>query len=221
MIPQGFIPRAILFDFDGVLGQTMEDNFRAWQAALTELGLEIGSEEYFLLEGMKLPEVARTLGVKNGITNADWEGVVKRKEDFYKKRNSFTLYPGVIELIKQLREKGVPLAIVSAARKLRLEDSVPAGFLDNFGAIITGEKTERGKPFPDPYLAAAKELGVSIMDCLVVENAPLGIEAAKEAGAFCIAICSTLSQDKLARADQIVKGFRDLAETSPIQSLLI
>ncbi|HEY4525876.1 MAG TPA: HAD family phosphatase [Candidatus Paceibacterota bacterium] len=206
-----FVPKAILFDFDGVLADTMGDNLRAWQSTLSTIGVSFGAQEYLELEGMKMVDVARTLCAKHGVKDGDWEHLVQNKDRYYSENNSFRLYPGALELLRALKDKNIPVALVSAGRLNRLEKFVPAGFLDLFRAVITGEKTERGKPFPDPYLAASKELGVKPELCLAVENAPLGIDSAKAAGMRCIAISSTLSEDKLAKADRVVPKLEDLA----------
>jgi beta-phosphoglucomutase len=213
-------PKALLFDFDGVLAQTMADNFKAWQHTLHARGADIGEREYFLMEGMKLSEVARVLCERHGVIGADHAAIVKEKEEFYLANHSFKLYPGVEEFTTLLAEKGVPMAIVSAGLYDRLARSMPESLLRRFGAVVTGDKTERGKPFPDPYLKGAEELGVPIEDCIVVENAPLGVQSAKSAGAFCVAICSTLGEDELREADEIIPDFRALHVSPHINTLL-
>jgi beta-phosphoglucomutase len=76
--------------------------------------------------------------------------------------------------------------------------------------IITGDKVYNCKPHPEPYLNAAKALSVGPLECVVVENAPVGIESAKSAGMYCIAICSTLERRYLEKADMIIDKFADL-----------
>lgn len=202
--------RAVLFDFDGTLASTMEDNYRAWQFVLHAAGADILREEYFLLEGMKLAEVARTLCEKNGVVLPDYSDLVRRKEDYYLEHHTFGFYAGVEPFITELASAGVPMAIVTAGLYDRIVGSVPAIFLNQFKVVVTGEKTERNKPFPDPYLKAAEEIGIPIGECLVVENAPLGIRSAKAAGAACIAISSTLNPALLAEADVVVPRFEDI-----------
>ena len=103
------------------------------------------------------------------------------------------------------------MAIVSAANYARLSKTLDPSILNEFNTVITGDKIDRGKPFPDPYLMAAKELGLEPSECLVVENAPVGIEAAKNAGMYCIAITSTLDKKYLSKADKIIGNFFDAA----------
>ncbi|GAI93777.1 unnamed protein product, partial [marine sediment metagenome] len=109
--------------------------------------------------------------------------------------------------------------IVTAGLSERVHNSVPLKFLSKFDVVITGDKTIRGKPFSDPYLKGAEELGLKPEECIVVENAPLGIQAAKSAGAYCIAICSTLDRSYLEEADEIVEKFEDLNTLDFIKQL--
>jgi len=97
---------------------------------------------------------------------------------------------------------------------------VPNDFLSQFKAIITSDMYERGKPEPDPYLAGAGAIGVAPHECIVVENAPFGIRAAKRAGAYCIAIASTLPKETLLEADTIVASFGDIKELPVVSTFL-
>lgn len=212
--------KAILFDFDGVLAQTMEDNFNAWRAAFQDVGITIRSDDYYPLEGMNVVMLAETLIKKYRLSGVVSETLFQKKDDFYALHHRFTLYPGVSELIKKLKEKNIPIAIVTAGRMERLKKTVPHEFFDMFDAIITGDKTERGKPHPDPYYAGAKGVGRAPAECIVVENAPLGVQAAKAAGAYCIAIASTMPKKHLREADEIIGEFEELERSATIQKLL-
>jgi beta-phosphoglucomutase len=80
----------------------------------------------------------------------------------------------------------------------------------HFDFIITGDEVPRAKPCPDPYLAAARQLGLRPDECVVVENAPLGIEAAKNAGMYCVAVETTLGKEYLQAADCLVHKIDDV-----------
>ncbi|MDP2279524.1 MAG: HAD family phosphatase [Nitrospirota bacterium] len=204
--------KAILFDFDGVIGRTMEDNYTAWKNALSLFGIDITKEEYFLLEGVNTSELAKRFLVKNEKDISQAAAIVIAKEEYYLKNNNFSLYEGVEEIIHTLKGNGYLLAIVSAANFLRLSNTLYPALLKEFNTVITGDKIARGKPFPDPYLMAAKELGIEPSECLVVENAPIGIEAAKNANMYCIAITSTLDKKYLSKADKIIGNFSMLLD---------
>lgn len=210
--------KAILFDFDGVLADTMEDNFLAWRKAFKDYGVDIKKEDYFPLEGMKLIEAAKKISNKYNL-HSDPEAIVKLKNEYYLKDHSFSFYPKVIELIDLFKKNKNRLAVVSASPREKLNKTVPTEFLEKFDVVISGEDSKNGKPSPDPYLTAAEKLGVSPEACIVVENAPLGIKSAKDAGMYCIAICSTLDKSFLSEADEIIDKFEDVEKLEMIKVL--
>jgi len=96
-----------------------------------------------------------------------------------------------------------------------MQHSLDAEQQTHFDFIITGDEVPRAKPFPDPYLVAARQLQLDPSQCAVVENAPLGIDAARNAGMYCIAIETTLGKEYLAAADCILQDIGELL-TLPI-----
>lgn len=203
--------KAILFDFDGTLADTMQDNFLAWKKAFQQVGFEIRAEDYFPLEGMKLIDVAKTLS-DGDMFNGDLQEIVRLKDKFYLENYNFSLYPGVEELINFLKKENYRLAIVTASANERLRKSVPSEFLEYFDVIITGDDTEFGKPHPAPYLKALEKLSISPQESFVVENAPLGISSAKNAEIYCIALENTMDKKFLGDADIILKNILCLKE---------
>jgi len=202
--------KGILFDFDGVLAKTMEDNFNAWKAAMKDFGADLKENDYYILEGMPLKEIAKKYCQKSNLSASLAEQIIAKKENYYLKNHHFEFYPGVEEFIDYLKNRKIRIGIVTSALIDRLEKSVPKIFLEKFDAIISGEKTNRGKPFPDQYLKGLSELKLKESECVAIENSPLGIQAAKSAGLYCIAICSTLDKSYLKDADEIIGRFNDL-----------
>ncbi len=211
--------KGILFDFDGVLADTMDDNYEAWRKALGNFGIGISKQDYFILEGRKLTEIAEILGSRHGILPENYQKVVDLKNKFYLDLHSFKFYPGVVELIGRLKNK-VKMCIVSASPRHKIEKTVPQEFLDKFDAIVSGDDTEKGKPHPDPYLIGCKKLNLLPHECIVVENAPLGIMSAKSAGIFCVGVSSTLSKDFLKDSDVIIEKFEDLENIEKVSAVL-
>jgi beta-phosphoglucomutase len=201
--------KAILFDFDGTLADTMEDNFLAWKKAFQKYNIEITREDYFPLEGLLLIEIAKRISRKYNLVVDDFNNVVELKNSFYLANNNFRFYQGVEELIKTLKKKYI-LALVSASPRQKLEKTVPNDFLKLFNVIISGDDVKNGKPNPEPYLSAIKHLFLNPEDCIAVENAPLGIESAKSAGVYCIAVTSTVSKEYLKKADKIISNILEL-----------
>jgi beta-phosphoglucomutase len=212
--------KALIFDFDGTLARTMEDNFAAWRATLLEYGIDLKPEDYYPLEGLSVYELPGRLFGKYHQRPPAPKRVVEKKEAYYLKNHRFLLYPGAETLIDLFCSRQIPQAIVTTALRTRLVRSVPQGFLAKFHGVVTGEDTSEGKPSPAPYLKGAEKLGVKPEDCLVVENAPLGIESAKRAGAYCIGVCNTLGRQYLGQADEVVESLQDLPLISKVKELL-
>lgn len=212
--------KGILFDFDGTLARTMEDNLEAWRAVTQAYGIELKPDDYFPFEGLPMQEIAARFFRMNNLPAPDVAELVKLKDEWYLKNNRFSFYPGVEELIDVLAEGKVRMGIVTAGLRDRLEKSIPGNFLGKFTAVVTGNMALRGKPHPDPYLKGADELGVDSEECIVVENAPLGIQAAKSAKSYCVAVCSTLHRRYLTEADEVVDRFEDLRGLPVIRRML-
>tara|TARA_Y100000296_G_scaffold75035_1_gene94250 strand:- start:2832 stop:3488 length:657 start_codon:yes stop_codon:yes gene_type:complete len=204
--------KAVLFDFDGVLAKTMEDNYLAWKYSFETIGLNITKEDYMPFEGAPLSEIVKKISKKYNVQVTDINEMVVKKEKYFKENYSFSFYPGVLEFVEKLKSKNIKIAIVTAALKDRLFSTTPNDFLEKFDLVVTGNDYRKGKPNPDPYLIAAEKLDTLPENCVVIENAPLGIQSAKSAKICCVAICSTLNKSYLNEADIIVEKFEDLKE---------
>jgi len=212
--------KALLFDFDGTLAKTMEDNYRGWFEVFKEYGIFLQRDDFFPLEGMKVQEIVVQIAQKYNLKDIDVDKAVKKKEEIFKRIHSFSLYHGVIEFLHSLKSD-VLVAIVTAARRERIFSTTPKDFLDRFDVIISSDDLKRFKPYPDPYIEAMKMLDVSADECIVIENAPLGIQSAKSAGIVCIAIASTMDTKYLQEADKIIEKFSDLSSVEIIKEMVI
>lgn len=212
--------RGILFDFDGTLADTMVGHYLAWKAALGEYGISIEANDYYPLEGTGLHEVARIFTKGLRWTEAAVDELVLKKKKYFVSRQSIAFYPGVESLVSELNDRKVPMAIVTAGHLDQLQLSVPEYFLNHFDALITGDLISRGKPDPESYLRGAESLGLTPQDCIAIENAPLGVQSARRARIYCIAICSTVNRGDLAEADEILGSFEDLRTSIKIKQIL-
>lgn len=210
--------RAVLFDFDGVIGDTIDDNFRAWQAAFAEHGIAADRQECCLLEGRKTAELATEVLRRRGDDPTLGAAIGAAKDAYYRAHNSFSFYPGVEALIPALQSRGFKIGVVSGGMLRRLMTPMTEPFLRTFDAIVTGDDCAHGKPDPEPFLRGAEKLGVPPAMCLVVENAPLGITAAKRAGMRCIAVTTSLSAEHLGEADAIIERTTDVVRFLPSDS---
>lgn len=205
-------PKAILFDYDGVLASTPEYNYLAWHAAFSPEGVDITRREYFLMEGRGPLLISRMLCQVHGVSSEKDLEIMDRKEKFMRKiAGQASIYPGIPELLHRLYQGRVRLALVTGASKIRVEQFLPKEIHKLFTAVITSDDVHRTKPDPEPYLKAASILGLSPEDSLVVENAPLGIESAKKGGFRCVALTTTLKAPDLQQADAVFNDHIALA----------
>jgi HAD superfamily hydrolase (TIGR01509 family) len=202
--------RAVIFDFDGVLADTMFDNCKAWQEAFALYGFQMDDTEYYRLEGMGRFQIAEHFINKYFLDPSINKNVVEAKEIKYKKNNSFKYYDYVHDIFSLLSEKGIPTAIVTGASKTRIQEHIDKNISQNLKALVTADDVINTKPNPEPYLTAAAMLGMNPNECLVIENAILGIDSAKSAGCHCFALETTLSADYLAKADEVFGSHEDL-----------
>jgi beta-phosphoglucomutase len=204
--------RGVLFDFDGVIGDTMEDNYRAWVHAFGLYGASFSQREYFLLEGDKVDNIASRVLTEFGKDPALGKDVAQKKDEFYKAHNSFKFSAGIPDAVKILQQAGVKIGCVSGGARRRLINEKTAPILDLMDALVTSDDVTRGKPDPEPYLKGISKLGLPAESVMVVENAPLGVASAKAAGLFCLAVCSTLTPTELKEADFVLEGTSQLPE---------
>ena len=195
---------AILFDFDGVVADTMEDNFLAWHHAFDLLGVVISRAEYFPLEGMSTIAVAKTLGEFHGLDQEAVALTPRVKEDHFLAHGRCPIYPELAPLLAVLRKSNISTGLVTGASRRRINSTLPPEISEYFRVVVTGDDVAVGKPDPESYLQAAKQLNLSPSFCLAVENAPLGIASAKAAGMFCAAVPTTLPPCALGAADIVV-----------------
>ncbi len=204
--------RGVLFDLDGVIVDTLHYHFLAWNHMFGRLGGKISEHTVLLHEGRNSREILPILMQESRVSIPEDQqaGFIEEKRAYYRSIVHVRQYPGAFEVIDRLKQRGYRVALVTACALKNMQHSLPAEQQAHFDFIITGDEVPHAKPFPDPYLTAARQIQVKPEECLVVENAPLGIEAAKNAGMYCVAIETTLGKEYLASADCVLQSIRDL-----------
>jgi beta-phosphoglucomutase-like phosphatase (HAD superfamily) len=104
------------------------------------------------------------------------------------------------------------LAVVTGSERVTVESFMDKFFPGIFDVIVSGEDVHYGKPYPEPYLKAVDLLGIEKEECLVVENAPMGVESAKRAGLYCVGVPTYVSPNKLSQADIVLKDHSSLTD---------
>jgi beta-phosphoglucomutase len=177
--------KAFIFDLDGVLTDTAEYHFRGWKRLAEEEGIPFTREDNEALRG--IPRRASLLIVLKGrpYPEAKLQEMMERKNNFYlefiREISPGDLLPGARELLEEIRAAGLKSALGSASKNAG-EVLDRLGIRSLLDAISDGHSVERQKPAPDLFLHAAKQLGLPPAECVVVEDATAGVEAALAGG---------------------------------------
>jgi len=173
---------AFLFDCDGTIADTMPLHYEAWREALAEHACEFPEALFYQLGGVPTPKIVEFLNQRHG-HNLPVEETVHRKEELFLARIPRILpIEPVVGLVHAYHGK-LPLAVVSGGMRALVTRTLETlGLLDRFAVLVTAEDVRHGKPHPEPFLLAAERLGVEPARCLVLEDSPTGIEAARAAG---------------------------------------
>jgi len=209
--------KAVLWDLDGVLVDTAPFHFQAWQELFQSVG-----------KGFAEADFRRTFGLRNDailtdilgeLTSAEVERLAQRKEGLYRDKvaGRVAAIPGAIDLLRRLQQRGRKIAIVSSTTRENVRVVLSSLGLEGvFEAVVAEEDAPKGKPDPQGFLVAAEKLGVAAAECVVIEDAPGGVEAAKRAGMRCIGVTTSRPREALAGADLVV----DRLEEAGVYSFL-
>jgi beta-phosphoglucomutase len=184
--------RGIIFDMDGVLIDAMPFHAEAMKIAIKEeTTYEIDKKIVYQLEGMPsnnlVKEIFKKYNINKELDQELIEKISERKKQLFKEIEDTHLIEGVPDLIKMLNECKCLKAIVTGAAKKEIELTIDKMIgLKNFDVVVSGEDVEAGKPNSDPFVVALQKMNIKSSECIVVENAPLGVEAANKAGIRCI-----------------------------------
>jgi beta-phosphoglucomutase len=210
LLPENTWVKAVLFDLDGVILVSMEQHLEAWQHAFKKYNVHINPEDFYYLEGRGVKSVVEDLSLKYNIDPALAPVLMETKIRYYDHIYKAEFYEGFFDLLDFLTGKALKLAIVTGGGRERVQRLADEHFQGVFDCIISSDDVQHTKPFPEPYLKAAEGLAVDPSACVVIENAPLGIRAGKQAGMYVIAIQTTLGRDYLTEADQITGSMREV-----------
>ncbi|XP_071709747.1 protein SUPPRESSOR OF QUENCHING 1, chloroplastic [Rutidosis leptorrhynchoides] len=198
---------AVLFDMDGVLCNSEETSRLAAVDLFAEMGVQVTPDDFIPFSGTG--EANFLGGVANLKGVADFDPLAAKKRFFeiylnkYAKPNSGIGFPGALELITECKNSGLKVAVASSADRIKVDANLAAAGLplSMFDAIVSADAFENLKPAPDIFLAASKLLNVPPSECLVIEDALAGLQAAKAAQMRCIVVTTTLSEDTFKEAE--------------------
>jgi len=176
-----------IFDCDGTLADTMPLHYRAWKRLVEELGGSFSEELFYQLGGKPTEQILELLRDEYALNVGDTYSAARRKEEYFVQ----TIHEiGPIEPVLQVVRRWhtiKPLAVASGGFRRNVEMTLDTiGIRPLFDVVVCVEDYARGKPFPDAFLEAARRMNVAPENCLVFEDSPLGLQAARAAGMQCV-----------------------------------
>jgi len=210
--------KAIFFDMDGVIYDSMENHSVAWSKAFAYLGWDFPLEQVYLQEGRTGSSTINLLyqeKLDRQATEKEIDLIYGKKTEIFDSMAKPKPLQGISKLMERAKLEGIEIWVVTGSGQDLLLDELCADFsgLVQKGKIISGKDVINCKPHPEPYLTALARSGFSDDKVVVIENAPLGIEAAKAAGLFTIGINTGILTDEIlwnSGADIVVREVHQL-----------
>ena len=208
-------PRAYLFDMDGTIVDNMSFHTEAWVRFFGQRGHALDKDEFFRrTAGRHSREILRAL-LREDLSDAECQSLSDEKDEIYRALYAPHLraIAGFETFTRQARQDGVALAIGTAGPAGNIRFTLDGlGLRERFDAVVGAGDVRRGKPSPDVFELAALRCGAAAEDCIVFEDAPLGVEAARNAGMRCVALTPTLPAAAFAGYDNVIAVVRDYDE---------
>ncbi len=199
--------RVVIWDMDGVIIDSAEAHRQAWQRLAQEEGVRFTDADFWATFGKRNDDIITLMW--GTLSPERLQALADRKEAYFRAliRTTAAPLPGSIELLRGLHEAGFAQALASSApvENIQLISEV-LGLGQYLTALVSGETVAHGKPAPDIFLKAAGELGMDPPQCLVIEDAVAGVQAAHAAGMRCIAVAGNRDLPGLHEAELMVKS---------------
>ncbi|HEX9681233.1 MAG TPA: beta-phosphoglucomutase, partial [Anaerolineales bacterium] len=198
--------RAFVFDLDGVLTDTAEHHYFAWKRLADDEGIPFSREENEALRGVSRRESLRLLLKGRAVSEEEAGELMARKNAHYlasiREVTASDLLPGVEGLLNEIRTSGMRIAVASSSKNAA-QVIEALGLREQVDVLCDGSSVDQPKPAPDLFLEAARRLGVSPRECVAVEDAAAGIEAARRAGMRTVGIGPAA---RVGEADLVLPG---------------
>lgn len=204
--------KGVIWDMDGVLVDTGEFHFQSWMITLAPYGIPFSREIFNNTFGMNNEGILKLLKGEEFDPQMINE-IGERKEITFRQqiRGQVKLLPGALNLLKSIREENIPQAIGSSAPQKNIDAIVGELELKDYFAVLVSAAEMPGKPDPAVFLAAAQGIHAPAAQCIVIEDAIAGVEAARRAGMKCIAVTTTNSAASLHAAHRIVNRLDEIS----------
>lgn len=210
---------AVIFDMDGVLADTIDLHYQSWQRVADEWHISFCKKDYSQILGMKREESVDYLLRNHTVDAGTRLEMLRRKNDYYlelvETLNSDRLLPGVQDLLTELQAAQMRIALGSSSKNAELVLR-KLGIDNLFEVIADGNSVPNSKPSPEVFQKAAELLGLPPAECLVIEDAAAGVEAAKAAGMIVLGVGPT---DRLAKADLVLDSLANCSWSALVNQL--
>ena len=185
--------KAVLFDMDGVLFNSMPNHAEAWHKTMAKFGFTLSREEAYMHEGRTGAATINIVSRRErgyDATEEEIRQIYQAKSELFNQYPTAERMPGAFVVLNQIKEAGFTPMVVTGSGQTSLLDRLNQNFPGIFKKelMVTAFDVKYGKPNPEPYLMALKKGGLQPNEALVVENAPLGVQAGVAAGIFTIAV---------------------------------
>jgi beta-phosphoglucomutase family hydrolase len=207
------LTRAIIWDMDGVIADSGDAHFQAWQALFAERGSVVTREQFEATFGMANPAILRQW-VGEDTSKDVLQRLGARKEQLFRQmvEKHVHILPGVEKWLARACAQDFRQACASSGEMANIVAVLAAlNVVQYFDALLSGAFLPKSKPDPAIFLQAAAAVGAEPAQCVVIEDGTVGVEAAKRAGMRCIAVTTTHPADKLSDADLVVDSLEELA----------
>jgi HAD superfamily hydrolase (TIGR01509 family) len=206
---------------DGTIVNSLPFHKQAWQITFGRRGKDFTEADFQWANGRRNEEIIPHF-LKRSMPLEEVNLIADEKEATFRRlvKDSIKSLPGVIELIKSLAKAKYELAVVSSTPKENIElITKTLGINKYFSLLINGDDVKEGKPSPQCFLLGAEKLGIAAKNCVVMEDAVVGVRAAKSAGMYCIAVANTCQREDIAEADVVVDSLAEIS-VKTIEELL-
>ena len=204
--------KTILWDMDGVISDSYSFHFAAWQETFAKRGIKFTKEDFTRLFGTRNDFIIGTI-MGRKLPERDVKIIVKEKEETFRQKATGNIkpFPGAVRLLSDLKKGNFKLGLTSSAPKENIDLALSElNLTEMFDCVVFGQEVSESKPSPQIYLLAAKKLEAAPNDCVVIEDSPLGVEAAKTAGMKCLAVTNTHPPQELRGADRVVESLENV-----------
>ncbi len=210
--------KGVFFDMDGVLYDSMGYHAEAWSSAFSHFGIDFPPVMVYHNEGRTASATINLVfqeNVQRNATDVEVEQIYSRKTEIISEYPDAIPFKSAKSLMENLKKQGFAIWVVTGSSQDKFLEALLLDFegLISSDRIITGKDVTHGKPHPEPYLRALDKSGLKADQVVVIENAPLGIQSAKAAGIYTVAVNTGILDDHFlweAGADVVIDDLKDL-----------